>query len=319
MKIFISIASFCDPLLKQTISEAIKFSSKENELHFGVVGQAFPNEIGHFPNLQENFPSVKITSMWFSPIESEGCCWARSHAMSLYTNEDWFFQIDSHMTFDAKWDKILIEQADKLALENDGVVISSYPLHFDMENSEPKRLTCANNTTLVHVVKKDVKFENNIVLKFSAVGVDSEVPVKGFHVGAGCLFSTGDFVKKFPYDSDIYFNGEEQSLSARIFTHGWNIFHIPNLPVYHHYTPGPTGKTTIKIFHWDKILDETRTKKWHHLNASSNQKLSSLLKEEKSYGLFGLGVKRTMKEYTDFSGIDYKNFSLDEKAYQSIR
>ena len=86
------------------------------------------------------------------------------------------------------------------------------------------------------MVKPGSVFEpDHPVLGFEAHPVDRDEPVPGFHVGAGCLFAPGQFVQAFPYDPYFYFHGEEQALAARIFTHGWDIFHVPGQPVYHLY------------------------------------------------------------------------------------
>jgi len=57
--------------------------------------------------------------------------------MTLYAGEDWFFQIDSHMSFDTGWDETLVGWAERLSAGRTGVAISAYPNPFVLENGEP--------------------------------------------------------------------------------------------------------------------------------------------------------------------------------------
>ena len=110
----------------------------------------------------------------------------------------------------------------------------------------------ATDKILAHVVKPGALFEpDHPVLGFEAHPLDRDQPVPGFHVGAGCLFAPGTFVQAFPYDPWFYFHGEEQALAARLFTHGWDIFHVPGLPVYHLYNNAESGAPP-RPMHWDR-------------------------------------------------------------------
>ena len=111
MSIFISIASFCDSVLFFTLEQAVKKAKYPNQLHFGIVDQSYLNS--RHPAPADVFPA-RLTSITIDPSQARGPCWARNVAMSLYDNEDWFFQIDSHMDFKQDWDSYLVEQATEL-------------------------------------------------------------------------------------------------------------------------------------------------------------------------------------------------------------
>src|SRR3954468_23533127 len=111
MSVFVSIASYCDPLLHFTLARAVATASDPGGLHFGVVDQ-IPDSAPRPP--KQVLGPARLSYVRISPIDARGPCWARALAMAFYGGEDWFFQIDSHMDFDPGWDARLIEQASAL-------------------------------------------------------------------------------------------------------------------------------------------------------------------------------------------------------------
>jgi hypothetical protein len=235
--------------------------------------------------------------------------------MSLYAGEDWFFQIDSHMDFDPGWDERLISQAQALQVRQGRFVISSYPNAFDFENGLPLR-RAATDKVLAHVVKPGAGFSpDHPVLGFEAHPFDSDEPVLGFHVGAGCLFAPGAFVQRFPYDPHLYFHGEEQALAARLYTHGWDIFHMSGLPVAHLYRREGEAAPSRPL-HWDPAQDALRKQNWWTLEQRSQARLTSLLQGGGDLGVYGLGTERTLADYATFCGVDYSARTLSATAFR---
>ncbi|HSV34203.1 MAG TPA: GlcNAc-transferase family protein, partial [Ramlibacter sp.] len=256
---------------------------------------------------------ARLSYTKLEPLYARGPCWARAIAMSLYDGEDWFFQIDSHMDFDVDWDARLIAQAQALLPGRKGVVLSAYPNAFVFEGDLPVRKACTEKV-LAHVLKPGTVFEaDHPVLSFEAQPVDQDAPLPGFHLGAGCLFAPGHFVQAFPYDPWFYFHGEEQALAARLFTHGWDIFHVPSLPIYHLYNT-PTSGAPARPMHWDASQEAERAQGWWTLEQRSRKRLGALLAGE-PLGIYGLGQDRSMADYAAFSGIDFAARSLGPRAF----
>lgn len=313
MSIFLSIASYCDPLLGFTLQRAIATARNPEALHFGVVDQSPPAQ----PRLLAEVASPgRLSYVRLDPIDARGPCWARAIAMTLYDGEDWFFQIDSHMDFDPGWDEILCDRARELAAGRRGAVISSYPNAFVFENGQPVRPN-ANEDVLAHVVKTGTTFEEgHPVLSFEAHPTPSNEPLQGFHVGAGCLFAPGSIVQLFPYDPFLYFHGEEQAFALRLFTHGWDIFHIPRLPVFHLYNNAEAGGPP-RPMHWDADHESQRSIGWWLFEQRSRGRLAQLVANA-PMGVYGLGRVRTVAEYAEFSGIDYTARTIAPKAYKAL-
>ena len=240
MTIFISVASYCDPVLRFTLDQALGTARWPEHLHFGLVDQSGAD----LPSINaDSLAPARLSLVRIDPLHARGPCWARALAMSLYDGEDWFFQIDSHMTFDPDWDARLIAHAQRLAAGRRGIAISSYPNPFVFDKDGTVQLRPTTSRVLAHVVKPAATFEaDHLVLPFEAHPVDTDQQVPGFHVGVGCLFASGTITQCIPYDPNFYFHGEEQGLALRLFTHGWDIFHIPELPVYHLYNNAESGR-----------------------------------------------------------------------------
>ncbi len=313
MSIFLSIASYCDPVLGFTLARAVATARWPEKLHIGLVDQS-PASLPA-TNAAALTPA-RLSQVRLEPVYARGPCWARAIAMSLYDGEDWFFQIDSHTEFDLHWDEKLTTQAETLNAGRKGVVISSYPNAFVFEGDLPVR-RASTDKLLVHVLKPESSFEpDHLVLKFEAHPVDADEPMPGFHLGAGCLFAPGRLAYEFPYDPWFYFHGEEQALAVRLFTHGWDIMHAPGLPIYHLYNNKDSGAPP-RPSHWDEAHEAQRSQTWWTLEQRSRERLSCLLAGE-PLGCYGLGKERTMADYAAFSGIDFATRSLSSRAYKPL-
>ena len=309
MSIFVSIASYCDPLLGFTLERAAATAKHPEALHFGVVDQSPTPAKPTF-----GWPR-RLSYLRIDPVDARGPCWARAVAMTFYSGESWFLQIDSHMDFDPHWDVRLVEQATALASGRAGVVLGSYPNGFTLEDGRAVR-TKVTDKVLAHVVKPDTGFDpGHLVLGFEAHPVLVDEALPAFHVAGGCLFAPGRFAVEFPYDPALYFHGEEQALALRLFTHGWDMFHPPGLPIYHLYTAGPN--MGARPLHWDAAQDAQRPVKWSEREKLSRRRLSDLVAGA-PLGVYGLGSVRTLADYAAFSGIDYTRKSLGPQAYKPL-
>lgn len=309
MAIFISIASYCDPVLGFTLARAVATARWPGQLHFGVVDQS--------PALAPiDLKPARLSVVRMDPVHARGPCWARAIAMSFYDGEDWFFQIDSHMDFEMFWDEKLIAQAEALSPGRRGVVLSAYPNAFVFDQDRPVHKPTTHQV-LAHVVKPGSAFAaDHLVLAFEAHPAASDQALPGFHLGAGCLFATGRFALDFPYDPAFYFHGEEQALALRLYTHGWDIFHVPGLPVYHLYNDGASGAPPRPL-HWDEAQERLRSESWWTLEQRSRQRLADLAGGA-PLGVYGLGAVRTTAGYAAFSGIDYAARTLAPQAYKPL-
>ena len=308
--IFISIVGYRDPLLYTTIREAFKNAKFKDRLKFGIIDQSFPWETIDWNSLP--FRS-QVSYLRLDPEYARGVCFARNLAQSLYQGEDFFFQCDSHTLFDEDWDDSLVTQYNDLRLYHEKPVISAYPHAFEAVDNNILNLKKTKYDGLMALIAdEDNAFIYNDEYENYYVGtkthiIDKKEPVHGYMMGANFLFLGGQSVEEVPYDPFLFFSGEEHSLALRYYTHGYNIFHIPNIPVYHYY--GRDYRTTI----WsDDKVQEKKPQKWWEMDRKSKARLKDIVCGK--VGTYGLGNVRTVEQYINWTGIDYFSKKLEPKA-----
>lgn len=318
MSIFISIASYQDPLLVSTIFSAYTNAHNKDGLIFSVCDQS-DNGI----QVNEIAFSNQIHYEHVDPLFSKGPCWARHRAQSFFDNEDFFLQIDSHTQFLPNWDIIFTEQLEKISsikADDDyfkNPVLTSYPRSFKVLDFEKGvfELNTGDKHTQVITYRKDSLFLKGSFSRQIGIPTKCSDITHAILMAAGCIFARGSFITEIPYDPNYYFYGEELSMALRAFTHGYSFFHIPDVPLFHLYTD--TSDIPRKL-HWDPEDDKKRAVKWTELDKKSLNRLDDLFAGKVEEPM-GLGNKRSLDDYALISGIDLKNnVVLDlEKATKS--
>ena len=313
MKIFISIASYQDPLLLETLCSAYTNARNKENLIFGVCEQS-KNGI----DLNSLIFKDQVRYELLDPVMSKGACWARSRVQYFFENEDFFLQIDSHTIFIRDWDHILLKNyfwIEECLHEN--FVITGYPREFKPnEDLTSFKLDTSSKITWGITLQEEKLFEDGHYSGQRSYPSEVKIPLKGYLIAAGFIFSKGDFVKQIPYDPKFYFHGEELSIALRLFTNNWEVAYIPEAPLFHFYTD---INNLPRKLHWDEGDEELRVEKWTELDKKSKARLSDLV-GNKLYEPFGLGDARSLKEFAQRTGIDLINKKIidTELATQSL-
>ena len=318
MSIFISIASYQDPLLVSTIFSAYENAENKNDLIFSICDQS-----DNMIDINGITFSDQIHYDHVDPLFSKGPCWARHRAQSFFNEEDFFLQVDSHTQFAPKWDSIFIKELEKISANQEideyfkKPIITSYPRSFKVLDFEKGlfELNTGDKHTQVITYRKDSLFLKGSFSRQIGIPTKHTDITHAILLAAGCIFTKGAFVKEIPYDPNYYFYGEELSLAMRAFTNGYSFFHIPDVPLFHLYTD--TSDIPRKL-HWDPEDDQKRAVKWTELDKKSLNRLDDLFADKVEEPL-SLGKERSLEDYALISGIDLKNnLVLDiEKATES--
>jgi len=318
MSIFISIASYQDPLLVSTIFSAYENAENKNDLIFSICDQS-----DNMIDINGITFSDQIHYDHVDPLFSKGPCWARHRAQSFFNEEDFFLQVDSHTQFAPEWDSIFIKQLEKISANQEideyfkKPIITSYPRSFKVLDFEKGlfELNTGDKHTQVITYRKDSLFLKGSFSRQIGIPTKHTDITHAILLAAGCIFTKGAFVKEIPYDPNYYFYGEELSLAMRAFTNGYSFFHIPDVPLFHLYTD--TSDIPRKL-HWDPEDDQKRAVKWTELDKKSLNRLDDLFADKVEEPL-SLGKERSLEDYALISGIDLKNnLVLDiEKATES--
>lgn len=311
--IFISIASYLDPMLFFTIQNAIDKAEFPSLLRFAIVDQHVNDQRGTVAALPY---ARQVRYLNVHPQDTQGVSWARNLAFSLYDGEQYLLQIDSHMCFEPGWDSNLRAQYNALLQRSAKPIISTYPYRFDLVDGAPVYTPSEGKTALVLRPHPETPLSSgDVVLRFMGKHMFTDQPVPGCHVAAGFLFCAGQFVEEVPYDPYLYFHGEEQSLAVRAFTRGWDIFHTTWTPVYHLYKEANVAHET---HHWHGEVDARRSFTGAYLTERAKLRLTRLLCGDGLPGAYGLGTVRTLADFAAFSGIDYRNMTVTDPFPEGV-
>ena len=289
--IFIQIASYRDAELNATIESAISKAKYPNNLSFGIVEQCSPND---------PLPKLPLKCEYVRTIKDSisGVGWARNKANSLYNGEEYYLQIDSHTRFVNDWDEILINQLESQKCPKP--VLTGYPSMYWYENDKEIYGLLAPNRMIA-----TGWHPNNLLILEPRGLIDPNKPWNAFALAGGFIFAHGAFAFEVPYDSDICFLGEETVLAVHAFTRGYNLIHPTNIPLYHHYTRANAPKAwTDSPEQWNKRVD------------ISNRKVNMVLSGNVSNYF---GNARTLEQYEQYAGINFKTHTILEDAKTGIR
>ena len=300
MTIFVQIASYRDPELEKTIKDMIEMADRPDKLRFGIARQ-FSDEDG-FDKLEEYREDSRFRILDIPYTDSNGACWARHLIQQLYKNESYTLQIDSHMRFEKGWDTILIDMIDQLKEDgHEKPLLTGYVSSFDPDNDPSGRARDPWRMAFDRFIPEGaVFFLPETIPNWN----DLDRPVPARFYSAHFCFTLGQFSKEVQHDPEYYFHGEEISIAARAYTHGYDLFHPHRVVIYHEYTR--KGRTK----QWDD------DKKWVEKNNRSHQKNRQLFgmdgEEQIDFEEFGFGKVRTLRDYERYSGLLFSQRSVQK-------
>jgi hypothetical protein len=295
MSIFVQIASYRDPQLEATIEDMLEEARHPNQITVGVCRQYHPAD--GFDRLEAYRRDRRFRILDIPHSRSAGPCWARHMVQSLFRGEEFTMQIDSHMRFVRHWHETLLCMFRTLASRGfQKPLLTGYMPAFEPD----KPLNKSASEPPLQMVFESFS-PQGVLLPEAEVIPDWQrltCPVRGRFFSAGFYFTLGRFCMEVPYDPGIYFYGEEISLSVRAFTHGYDLFHPHRNVLWHYY-----GRKGLRK-HWDDH------KSWVTWNDVAIKRMRQLLrvdneKPKGTFGRYGLGAVRTLRDYERYAGISF--------------
>lgn len=286
--IFIQCASYRDPELGPTIKSALDNAEHPERLSFGVCWQ------GAMREFREQLPKRKkqVRTVFIHYADAKGIGYARHKAQLMFEDEEYSLQIDSHMRFQPGWDKLCIEMLHKCPSHKP--LLSAYLTDWNNgEQPECYRLTA-----------KRIDKTGNIIIVGGQTTTNCKHPQLGFLCSGHFLFAKSEFFKEVPVDPNMQFLYEETLLAPRAWTNGWDIYHPHIAPLQHRWGRG------YRRTNW---RDQDTTK----LDVRGTQLYKQLVGVEggfHNFGQYGLGTIRTIKQYEQFAGINFKERTVSELA-----
>jgi hypothetical protein len=293
--IFVQIASYRDPELLPTLKDMLANAKWPENLRICIAWQH--NEEDIWDNLDEykNDSRFKIIDIHYK--DAKGVCWARNKLQRYYNGETYTLQLDSHHRFSKDWDETLINMVKHLQKKKyKKPLLTAYlPGYFPNNDPASRNIEIWHTSIDRYMPEGPVFIAPNYIEDWQQY--TEPIPARFYSGHFG--FSLGSFVHDVPHDPDLYFHGEETSISARAFTHGYDLFH-PHIPIiWHEYTR--EGKKR----HWDdhdfSPLDKRSFRKYKALFGIDNQDRS-----EFDFVGFDLGKERTLEEFERYIGLDFR-------------
>lgn len=299
MKIFVSVVSYRDKLLKSTIESLLSKKSLRHEIIIGIFEQTVEEDslVKVAPELLKN---KFIRYKRIDPIYADGVCWARDVNFLQLTDEDFIFEVDSHMIFDKDWDRKLINDYKKgVALSGtDKVIISGSCKNFEI-STEGGIILHEHPVPMRSNVKYFLYQEHSDILGAHGDLETSDGNITpAIHICAGNFFTHAAWVKNVGANPDIYFEGEEQYMVLESFKQGYKLYHMSDIISYHYIN---TNEYDTKQWHNPIITMEQYSNRVHRGLVNFKKYLDSLDDD-------------VLEAYHKYSGVDYINKRLDEKA-----
>lgn len=207
------------------------------------------------PDYAQFCENGQVRVLYMHHTDGQGPSMARYLASKLWGGENYFMQIDSHLRFADEWDAKYIADL-KLTSNYPKSVFSSYPPGFDQVRFIPKRMgvdkSKINNETVIESpgcrlchcnTPKQGKNPMIVIQQSKSYDGYEERPAQQPFLGAGLVFTHGNFLKEIPYDPYLpwTFMGEEIILSMRAWTNGWNMYAPRKNLIIHQYRPAKLG------------------------------------------------------------------------------
>lgn len=296
--IFVSVASYRDDECPATLEYLFGKADHPENVYVGICQQN-DSDNGDidcvFENKKYDIFKNNIRIIRLKHHEAKGPTWARYLCSTLYNNETYFFQIDSHTKLVNGWDTKCINMMKYLKSTgmSNKPVLSHYPAAWESFSEDAK-----HKRTGVTRICKSFFNERGMISFLGAETIDTNEMFPSPYVAGGFLFCEGSMLKDVPFDPtlDYLFVGEEILHSIRIWTAGYDIF-TPNENIaFHEYTRAEKPKIWT-----DKVYTDTEAfqKVKELIGLVGNNTLANYK--------YGLGKERSLQDYYEFAGIDLEN------------
>ena len=308
MKIFVQLASYRDPQLVPTIEDMLEKADNKDLFTFGICWQYDEAEDTAVYDNKKNFRVKK-----YSYKESEGLGWARNITNTLYNGEELTLQLDTHHRFAKGWDTMMLEDYEQAQGLCKKPVVTTYCTPWEPDKNIFEPMPCYMRQYEFSQDKLLMSMPHHIM------DYEKRNKVLAARTISGHFFLVnGKFIEEVPYDPDIYFGGyvEETTMSVRAYTCGYNFYSPYRQYIWHEYTRNYRRK------HWDDHgKNEHGKKASFERDIYARNKTRQLFEQEQhniDIGIYGLGTERTLKDYEEFGGFDFKkcriqNFTLAAK------
>jgi glycosyltransferase involved in cell wall biosynthesis len=294
MKICVSIASYRDPDLINTINSAYDMATNKDDISFCVVSQAEEEEhpdLSHIPHLYY---------YKYSWEDSRGVGWARNIAINK-SKGDYILQVDSHSRFKPGWDEVIEKlYHDARGYWGDRIMLTIFP--DPIERVDDEDVLVDLNVQLKTWPKWDDESQTFDLGQNWEEVEDSLHGDEVFYIAAGCTFAESKIYKSVSPDPEIYFE-DQMSVAIRAYTRGMRLINMPESFVYTFYE----REVNNRKLHWEDHTD------WYLLEAPSVERLRKLYRGELG-GYWGIQSKALYQQFLRANDIIISDEEFDKES-----
>jgi hypothetical protein len=311
-KIFVAIASYRDPECQHTVRDLFAKARHPERIFVGICWQFDPLLDADCFEHPPQYPK-QVRSIQYHASQSKGSCWARCEALSLKQDEEFVLMIDAHMRFVPNWDDEMLRVLS-MCPSSKSAITTLPPTYTPPDTLQ----SCEDSVSIVYV---GALWAYNGFQPVSLRGWlykkdrwQKRPTLTAFLIG-NFLFGPSRMFDEVPFDPHIFFRGQEPAYSARLWTHGWDLYQPDRIVIYHYSRSSNRDKNggNYKVTSKEQLskLPEIALKRVRHLlGVEESQDPEALVEIDK----YGMGKVRTLNEYWEFADIDLKNNIIGEKA-----
>ena len=304
--ILLHLPAYRDPELIPTIKDALANAEFPDRVHFGICLQYNPDDGFDDLSEYENDKRFKIKKLHYT--KAKGLPYARALINNtLLTDEDYVCQLDSHHRFTKNWDSTLINWHDQLVNDGYNPIIGGYSPMYNPYNDPAER------------VREPWMSQAACFYPFGTIFIrpggipnwqELKSPIPARFLSGHFAFGTNKWAKEVKHDPNIFFAGEELNLSVRSFTHGYDLFHPHEVVIWH----ATMREERSGMLIWDD-QHKRGDDQWWKGNDIARSRIRQLLGVEDNghdLGDYDLGNVRTIREYEEYAGINFKNRAFQQ-------
>eukprot|EP00912_Choanoflagellata_sp_UC4_P000804 UC4_evm2s506 len=322
--IFISIASYRDPMCHITIGNALRWAKYPERLMFGVVQQnADVDEPCDYTDVPCSENPEQLLCKYRGNIKIDmvparaaaGPTFGRHRADRMYRGEYYALQIDAHMYFVDEWDELIIEQHKSTG--NDYAILTTYPS--DSTNAIDE-LGHSKIQTTPAICKSaflgDGLIRHGAAGEFWPVKEVGESPILEAWWAAGISFSRGHKIYRVPNDccTPMTFNGEEFSMAFRQWTSGYDHYTFRHSVAFHPYNRPKKPPLFWENEKGSHTMDASRSARRYQELFGMELTMPNLDFDRTDMDKYGLGHARPLSKFLRVFGIDFKKRTVRDNC-----
>ena len=307
-EVFATIASYEDPETPITCASLLADPGLDVRLH--VVLQTDDDALEHATR------ATGAEVLRLPRSSGRGACWPRAVGHTYYGGERYLAMFDSHMRFEPGW---ALTFADQLQGLGERAALTAY-----VHDSNSNAPDVPDHSSVMDVFEWGDDGWHCRPKHVHRDGFPGGRPLPARAFSAHCFFvHAALWLTEVPYDPQLYFGGEEQTILLRGWTRGWDFFHPAINVVSHRYHRD--GFKFREMIHehnpeWWKfdVVSKDRIARfygWERPSESHWPEHGIRLPANPDLGVFGPGDVRSIAEFEEWSGLDIqaRTFLTDEE------